>query len=91
MTANSSDYGRLFFQAEVFRAAYLAIAKGEIFALLGPNGAGKTTLIGAICGTVSMTSGSVRVAGFDVVRDFLHGRPGRQDAGPLSQARLAHH
>ncbi len=52
----------------------LAIDKGEIFALLGPNGAGKTTLIGAICGTVSMTSGAVRVAGFDVVRDFRAAR-----------------
>jgi len=55
-------------------AVDLAIDKGEIFALLGPNGAGKTTLIGAICGTVSMTSGSVRVAGFDVLRDFRAAR-----------------
>jgi ABC-2 type transport system ATP-binding protein len=52
----------------------LAIEKGEIFALLGPNGAGKTTLIGAICGTVSMTSGSVSVAGFDILRDFRAAR-----------------
>ncbi len=52
----------------------LAIDKGEIFALLGPNGAGKTTLIGVICGTVSMTSGSVSVAGFDVLRDFRAAR-----------------
>ncbi len=55
-------------------AVDLAIEKCEIFALLGPNGAGKTTLIGAICGTVSLTSGSVRVAGFDVVRDFRAAR-----------------
>ena len=52
----------------------LAIEKGEIFALLGPNGAGKTTLIGVICGTVSMTSGTVSVAGFDVLRDFRAAR-----------------
>jgi ABC-2 type transport system ATP-binding protein len=55
-------------------AVDLAIEKGEIFALLGPNGAGKTTLIGVICGTVSMTSGSVTIAGFDVVRDFRAAR-----------------
>ena len=55
-------------------AVDLAIDKGEIFALLGPNGAGKTTLIGVICGTVSMTSGSVRVAGLDVLRDFRAAR-----------------
>lgn len=44
----------------------LAIGKGEIFALLGPNGAGKTTLISIICGTVTMTSGSIRVGGHDI-------------------------
>ncbi len=52
----------------------LAIEKGEIFALLGPNGAGKTTLIGVICGTVSMSSGKVLVAGHDVVQDFRAAR-----------------
>ncbi len=55
-------------------AVDLAIDKGEIFALLGPNGAGKTTLIGVVCGTVSMTSGAVRVAGFDIQRDFRAAR-----------------
>ena len=52
----------------------LSIDQGEIFALLGPNGAGKTTLIGAICGTVSVTSGKIAVAGHDVVRDFRAAR-----------------
>jgi ABC-2 type transport system ATP-binding protein len=52
----------------------LAIERGEIFALLGPNGAGKTTLIGVICGAVSMTSGSVKVAGFDVLHDYRAAR-----------------
>jgi ABC-2 type transport system ATP-binding protein len=44
----------------------LDIRQGEIIALLGPNGAGKTTLIGAICGMVKITSGTVTVGGFDV-------------------------
>ncbi|MFL5319335.1 MAG: ABC transporter ATP-binding protein [Myxococcaceae bacterium] len=47
----------------------LTIATGEIFALLGPNGAGKTTLIGAVCGLVKKTSGSIRVLGMDVDAD----------------------
>jgi ABC-2 type transport system ATP-binding protein len=55
-------------------AVDLEIAKGEIFALLGPNGAGKTTLIGVVCGTVSMTSGRVLIAGYDVVRDYRAAR-----------------
>jgi len=48
----------------------LEIRKGEIFALLGPNGAGKTTLINIVCGIVMPTSGSVRVAGHDILRDY---------------------
>jgi len=44
----------------------LDIQKGEIFALLGPNGAGKTTLIGAVCGLVRPSSGSIRAFGEDM-------------------------
>jgi ABC-2 type transport system ATP-binding protein len=48
----------------------LAIERGEIFALLGPNGAGKTTLIGAICGLVKPTGGTIKAFGKDVNRDW---------------------
>ncbi|MBT8434071.1 MAG: ATP-binding cassette domain-containing protein, partial [Gammaproteobacteria bacterium] len=48
----------------------LEIKEGEILALLGPNGAGKTTLISIICGLVSATSGSVSVAGHDIVTEY---------------------
>ncbi|WP_404480956.1 ABC transporter ATP-binding protein [Novosphingobium sp. BL-52-GroH] len=44
----------------------LSINKGEIFALLGPNGAGKTTLIGAVCGMVRPTSGTIHTFGEDM-------------------------
>ena len=52
----------------------LEIEKGEIFALLGPNGAGKTTLISLVCGTVSMTSGTIAVDGHDIQRDYRAAR-----------------
>ena len=48
----------------------LNINKGEIIALLGPNGAGKTTLISTICGLTSITSGEIKVNGFDVIKDY---------------------
>jgi ABC-2 type transport system ATP-binding protein len=48
----------------------LNIRRGEIFALLGPNGAGKTTLISIICGIVTLTEGTVSVAGYDIGRDY---------------------
>ncbi|MGH7078889.1 MAG: ABC transporter ATP-binding protein [Acetobacteraceae bacterium] len=56
------------------RSVDLVIEKGKIFALLGPNGAGKTTLISIICGTVTMSSGQVQVAGHDIVRDYRAAR-----------------
>ena len=48
----------------------LEIQPGEIFALLGPNGAGKTTLISSICGLTKQNTGSVKVAGFDTIKDY---------------------
>ena len=49
----------------------LTIKKGEIFGLLGPNGAGKTTTILMLMGLSEPTSGSIRLAGLDPVRQAL--------------------
>jgi len=42
---------------------------GEIFGLLGPNGAGKTTTLRTIATLLRPTEGSIKVNGFDVVKD----------------------
>jgi ABC-2 type transport system ATP-binding protein len=52
----------------------LDIRKGEIFALLGPNGAGKTTLIGAVCGLVRPSGGTITAFGHDLARDWRSAR-----------------
>ena len=52
----------------------LQIEKGEIFALLGPNGAGKTTLIGAVCGLVRPTAGTIRAFGHDMAGNWRQAR-----------------
>lgn len=41
--------------------------KGEIVGFLGPNGAGKTTTMNILTGYLSATSGTVKVAGYDVL------------------------
>ena len=45
------------------------VQRGEVFGFLGPNGSGKSTTIRMLCGILSPTSGTGRVAGFDVARD----------------------
>src|SRR6266542_2436038 len=45
------------------------VEQGQFFALLGPNGAGKTTTISILTTTLGLTSGSVKIAGHDVVRE----------------------
>ncbi len=59
---------------EALKGISLEIEEGEIIALLGPNGAGKTTLISTICGITTPTSGTVTVAGHDIITDYRAAR-----------------
>lgn len=47
----------------------LTINKAEVFGLLGTNGAGKTTTLRTIATLLKPTSGNIKVAGFDTVKD----------------------
>jgi len=47
----------------------LNVKEGEIFGFLGPNGAGKSTTIRVLCTLAQPTSGSAKIAGFDLVKD----------------------
>ncbi|MGA0803534.1 MAG: ATP-binding cassette domain-containing protein [Ilumatobacteraceae bacterium] len=46
----------------------LTVNQGEIFGFLGPNGAGKSTAVRMLTTLLRPTSGTARVAGFDVVK-----------------------
>jgi len=47
------------------------VRKGEILGFLGPNGAGKTTTMRILTGFLPATSGTARIAGFDVAEQSL--------------------
>lgn len=61
----------------------LSVPTGAITVLLGPNGSGKSTLLNVLLGTVSPTTGSVRVLGAPVRRAL---RTGLVAAVPQSDA-----
>lgn len=56
------NYGTI----EALKGITFSIDKGEIFGLIGPNGAGKTTALRIISTLLTITSGSVRILGYDV-------------------------
>ena len=60
----------------------LEVSPGEIYGFLGPNGAGKSTTVHMLTTLLPPTSGSARVAGFDVLRQ---GPQVRQNIGAALQ------
>ena len=66
----SKSYGK----GQAVNDISFTVNKGEILGFLGPNGAGKTTTMRVITGYLPATSGTVRVAGFDVAEQSLEVR-----------------
>jgi len=79
LAVETRDLGRVYRTRNETVAALhsvnLQVHEGELFGVLGPNGAGKTTLIKILVTLLLPSSGTARVDGLDVVRDFRRLRP----------------
>lgn len=58
-------YGKI----EAVKGITFNVEQGEIFGLIGPNGAGKTTVLRIISTLLRITSGSVKIMGYDIEGD----------------------
>lgn len=56
---------------EILKDVSFNIEPGDILGFIGPNGAGKTTTIKCILGLQKMTSGSIKINGYDIKNDFV--------------------
>ena len=50
------------------------VEKGEIVGFLGPNGAGKSTTMNILTGYLSATSGTVKIAGYDILENPMEAK-----------------
>lgn len=61
-----------FGKKEILKDVSLELEKGDILGFIGPNGAGKTTTIKLILGLQSITSGTVKINGYDITSNFTN-------------------
>lgn len=67
VTSLNKYYG----ERHTLRDLNFTVKRGEILGFLGPNGAGKTTTMRILTGYMPPSSGSAKVAGFDVTKNSL--------------------
>jgi drug efflux transport system ATP-binding protein len=76
------DLVRTFDHVRAVDCLDLQVRAGEMIGLVGPDGAGKTTTMRLLCGALEPTSGSIKVAGYDIPRQV---EGARQEIGYLAQ------
>ncbi len=66
---SAAGLARAFGEVNAVNGVDLSVASGEMYGFLGPNGAGKSTMVRMLTTLLRPTSGSARVAGFDVAQE----------------------
>jgi ABC-2 type transport system ATP-binding protein len=70
----ATDLRKSYGATEALRGVTLEVARGEVFGYVGPNGAGKTTTLKILAGLIRPTSGTVQVAGVEVLERPLEAK-----------------
>ncbi len=60
------NLSKIYGSTSALKKVSFAVQQGEILGFLGPNGAGKTTTMRILAGYLPATSGTVKIAGYDV-------------------------
>jgi len=69
LAIEASNVTKIFGEIRALDGLSFNVESGEIFGLIGPNGAGKTTTLRIVSTLLLPTSGTVKVFGFDVVKN----------------------
>jgi ABC-2 type transport system ATP-binding protein len=76
-----------FGELHAVRDISLTVHRGDVLGFLGPNGAGKSTTMKMVTGFLEPSSGTVRIAGFDMLADPL---PAKERIGYLPEGAPAY-
>lgn len=68
------DFHKYYGDVHAVEGLSFSLEAGQILGLLGPNGAGKTTTLRALSGIISPTSGTLSIAGHDIVNDSVNAK-----------------
>jgi len=74
-TIDTKELSRYFNGLRAVDGISFNVQAGEIFGFLGPNGAGKTTTIRMLTGQLRPTTGTAKVAGYDIVSERQQLKP----------------
>jgi ABC-2 type transport system ATP-binding protein len=64
-----TNLAKLYGDLRAVKSLTFSVGPGEVLGLVGPNGAGKTTTLRTLCGIIAPSSGTVEIAGHDIVKD----------------------
>ncbi|ANL75828.1 amino acid ABC transporter ATP-binding protein (plasmid) [Rhizobium phaseoli] len=80
-----TEVRKSFGATEVLKGINLDVEPGEVIAIIGKSGSGKSTLLRCINGLETITSGSISVAGAQLLGDEVHLKALRLKVGMIFQ------